>query len=50
MTNEVFQIDGRWKDLRESLLSDVRCSVARGHRFFNWKMLRESGPYALLLI
>ena len=26
------------------------CSVARGHRFFKWKMLRESRPYAMLLI
>ena len=50
MTNEVFQIDGRRKDLRESLYSAVRCSVARGPRFFKWKMLRESGPYALLLL
>ena len=50
MTNEVFQIDGRRKDVRESLYSVVRCSVARGPRFFKCKMLRESGPYALLLI
>ena len=28
----------------------MRCSVAMGPRFFKWKMLRESGPYALLLI
>ena len=26
------------------------CSVVRGPRFFKWKMLRESGPYDLLLI
>ena len=39
MTNEVFQIDGRRQDLRESLQSAVRCSVARGPRFFKWKML-----------
>ena len=50
MTNEVFQIDGRRQDLRESLKNAVRCSVARGHRFFKWKMLRESAPYALLLL
>ena len=50
MTNEVFQIDGRRQDLRESLYSAVRCSVARGPRFFKWKMLRESGPYAMLLL
>ena len=50
MTNEVFQIDGRRQDLRESLQSAVRCSVARGLRFFKWTMLRESWPYALLLI
>ena len=50
MTNEVFQIDGRRHDLRESLYSDIRCSVARGPRFFKWKILRESGPYALLLL
>ena len=37
-------------NLRESLESDVRCSVARGPRFFKWKMLRESGPYTLLLL
>ena len=49
MTNEVFQIDGRRQDLRQSL-SAVRCSVARGPRFFKWKMLRESVPYALLFI
>ena len=24
------------------------CFVARGPRFFKWKMLRESGPHALL--
>ena len=24
--------------------------MARGPRFFKWKMLRESGPYALLLL
>ena len=47
MTNEVFQID---EDLKESLYSAVRCSVARGPRIFKWKMLRESGPYALLLL
>ena len=28
----------------------MRCSAARSHRFFKWKMLRESGPYALLLL
>ena len=28
----------------------MRCSVARGPRFFKWKVLREAGPYALLLI
>ena len=28
----------------------MRCSVARGHRFFKWKMLRESGPYGHLMI
>ena len=28
----------------------MRCSVARGPWFFKWKMLRESGPYALLLL
>ena len=50
MTNEVFQIDGRRQDLRESLYSDVGCSVARGPWFFKWKMLKESGPYALLLL
>ena len=50
MTNEVFQIDERQQDLRESLYSSVRCSVARGPRFFKWKMMRESEPYALLLI
>ena len=50
ITNEVFQIDGRRQDLRESLESDVRCSVARGPRFFKWNMLRVSGPYALLLL
>ena len=50
MTNEVFQIDGRRKDLRESLYSAVRCYVSRGPRFFKWRMLRESGPYALLLL
>ena len=50
MTDEVFQIDGRRQDLRESLQSAVRCSVARGPRLFKWKMLRESGPYALLLL
>ena len=38
MTNEVFKIDGRRQDLRESLYSAVRCSAARGPRFF--KMLR----------
>ena len=48
MTNEVFQINGRQQDLRDSLQSAVRCSVARGPRFFKWKVLRESGPYALL--
>ena len=26
------------------------CSIARGPRFLKWKMLRELGPYALLLI
>ena len=26
------------------------CSVARGPRFFKWKMRRESGPYALLFL
>ena len=50
MTNEVFQVDGRRQDLRESLWSIVRCSVARGPRFFKWKMLRVSVPYALLLL
>ena len=50
MTNEVFQIDGMRQDLSELLLSAVMCSVSRGHRFLKWKMLRESGPYALLLI
>ena len=50
MINEVFQIDGRRQGLRESLLSAVRCSVARGPRIFKWKMLRESGPYALLFL
>ena len=34
----------------KTLYSAVRCSVARGPRFFKWKMLRESGPYALLLL
>ena len=24
----------------------MRCSVARGSRFFKWKMLIVSGPYA----
>ena len=28
----------------------MRCSVARGPRFFKWKVLRESEPYALLLL
>ena len=42
MTNEVFPIDGRWQDLRNSLYTAVRCSVARGPRFFKWKMLIES--------
>ena len=28
----------------------MRCSVARGPRFFKWKMLRVSGPYGLLLL
>ena len=28
----------------------MRCSVARGPRFFKWKMLRESGPHDLLLL
>ena len=28
----------------------MRCSVASGPRFFKWKMLRESIPYALLLL
>ena len=28
----------------------MRCSVAMGPRFFKWNMLRESGPYALLLL
>ena len=28
----------------------MRCSVARGPRFFKWMMLRESGSYALLLL
>ena len=37
---------GKRQDLMDSLQSAVRCSVAR---FFKWKMLRESGPYALLL-
>ena len=50
MTNEVFQIDGRRHDSSESLQSAVRWSVARGPRLFKWKMLRESGPYALLLL
>ena len=27
----------------------MRCSVARDPRFFKLMMLRESGPYALLL-
>ena len=27
----------------------MRCSVAMSPRFFKLKMLRESGPYALLL-
>ena len=39
MTNEVFQIDGKRQDLGESLYSAVRCPVARGLRFFKWKML-----------
>ena len=47
MTNEVLLIDGRRQD---SLQSVVRCSVARGPRFFKWKMLRESWPYALLFL
>ena len=34
------------QDLRGLLNSDVRCSVARGPR----KMMRESGPYALLFL
>ena len=34
MTNEVFQIDGRQIDLRESLYSAVRCSVSRGLRLY----------------
>ena len=50
LTNEVFQIDGRRQDLRESLQGDVRCSVAKGPRFFKFNMLRESGPYALLFL
>ena len=50
MTNEVFQIDGRRQDLMESLKSAVRCSVTMSPRFFKWKMPRESGPYALLLL
>ena len=49
-SNEVFQIDRRRQDLRELLYSAVRCSVARGPRFVKGKMLRESGPYALLFI
>ena len=28
----------------------VRYSVARGPRFFKWKMLRESGSYALIFL
>ena len=41
MTNDVFQINGK---------AAVRCSVAMGPRFFKWKMLRESEPYALLFL
>ena len=28
----------------------VRCYLARDHRFFKWKMLSESEPYALLFL
>ena len=44
MTNEVFKIDGRRQDLRESPQSAVRCSTAKGPRFFKWKTLRVAGP------
>ena len=39
MTNEVLQINGRRRDLIESLYNVVRCVVARGPMFFKWKML-----------
>ena len=50
MTMDAFQIDGRRQDVRESLKSAVRHSIALGPRCFRWKMMSLSSPKARVLL
>ena len=50
MPIDYFQIEGIRQDVKESLKSTVRYSIALDPRCFTWKMLSLSGPKTQVLL